>query len=362
MNEHFYAVIMAGGGGTRLWPLSRQSRPKQMLALFDERTLFQTAVDRILEIFPPERIFVVTVQEQAHELQAQRTDIPAENYLIEPAARGTASVIGLAAVALQRLDPQAVMAVLGSDHFIADETGFRSLLRSAGEIAKDGYLVTLGIEPTFAATGFGYIKKGAPVGVYQGRAVFQVAQFKEKPGPAEAEAMLRDGQHFWNSGMFIWQVERILSEFERQMPELYAGLDEIRLELGSPHSQAVLERVWCGLRTETIDYGVMEAARNVVVLPAAGLGWSDVGSWDSLFDLLAGDEQGNIVMGGEHVGLETANSLIYTHQAHRLIVTIGVENLVVVDTGDVLLVCDKNQAQEVRRVVHRLRESGKDYV
>lgn len=360
--ENYYAVIMAGGGGTRLWPLSRQARPKQMLALFDERSLFQTAVDRILDLFPAERILVVTVQEQAHELQAQCTEIPLENYLIEPAARGTASVIGLAAIELQRRHPDAVMAVLGSDHFIADEAGFRNLLRTAGRAAEDDYLVTLGVEPTFPATGFGYIEQGAKIGEYDGCAVFEVAAFKEKPDQAQAIAMLAGGKHYWNSGMFIWRSARILEEIQRQMPQLYAGLQVIRRAWDTPQAQTTLAQVWFGLRNETIDYGVMEKAHNVVALPAAGLGWSDVGSWDSLFDLLPADEHGNIIMGGEHVGLDTAESLIYVNQPHRLIVTIGVANLVVVDAGDVLLVCRKDQAQSVRQVVRRLKEQGKDYI
>jgi mannose-1-phosphate guanylyltransferase len=362
MFENYYAVIMAGGGGTRLWPLSRQSRPKQMLSLFDERSMFQTAVDRITSIFPPERIFVVTVQDQARELQAQCTDIPAKNYLIEPAARGTASVIGLAAIAIQQINPQAVMAVLGSDHFIKDEPGFRELLAAAGLAAEDGYLVTLGIEPTFPATGFGYIQKGGLLCSYQDHSVFQVSRFKEKPSQAEAVEMIADGQHLWNSGMFFWRCDLIMEEYKRQMPELYASLQEISLSWGASQAAPVLERVWSALRNETIDYGVMEGARNVVVLPAAGLGWSDVGSWDSLFDLLEGDQNGNIVMSGEHIGVETARSLIYANKAHRLVVTIGIEDLVVVDTEDVLLICAKDQAQRVRQVVHYLKENGKDYI
>lgn len=362
MNEHYYAVIMAGGGGTRLWPLSRQSRPKQMLSLFDERSLFQTAVDRLRDVFPPERIFVVTVETQARELQAQCPGIPEENYLIEPMPRGTASVVGLAAIALQQRDPQAVMAVLTSDHYIADENRFRHLLTAALDVAKDGYLVTLGIEPTFAATGFGYIQQGQPIGNYRGLDVFKVQRFTEKPDDSRAQAMIASGDHSWNSGMFVWQVGQVLDEFARQMPDLYAGLQEISRVAGTPQAQATVQRVWPTLKTETIDYGIMEGAERVAVIPAAGLGWSDVGSWDSLFDLLDGDETGNIVMGGEHVGLDTRESLIYVSQEHRLIVTIGVEDLVVVDTGDVLLVCRKDQAQRVRQVVDHLKRSGQEYV
>lgn len=362
MRDHYYAVIMAGGGGTRLWPLSRKTRPKQMLALFDEHTLFQTSVNRLAGVFSPQKIFVVTVADQAEQLHQQCPEIPAENFILEPMARGTASVIGLASVAIQQIDPQAVIAVLASDHFIKNEDLFRQLILTAGAAAQEGYLVTLGIEPSFPATGFGYIQKGEPVGEEPDLPIFRVEKFKEKPSQEQARLMIADRQHFWNSGMFFWQAERILAEIQRQMPKLASGLAEIEKNWNTPQAEATIERIWQKLHPETIDYGVMEGARDVVVLPAAGLGWNDVGSWDSLFDVLDGDEHGNIIMGGEHVGLDTANSLVYMNQPHRLIVTIGVSNLVVVDTGDVLLVCEKDQAQQVRQVVEWLKEKGKAYL
>jgi len=362
MIEHYYAVIMAGGGGTRLWPLSRKTRPKQMLSLFDERSLFQTAVERLDGLMPVERILVVTLEDQAAELRQQVPEIPAENYLLEPMPRGTASVVGLAAVALQQRDPEAVMAILTSDHFMANEDRFRQLLSAAYDVAQDGYLVTLGIEPSFPATGYGYIRQGEPLGSYQDMPVYKVDKFIEKPDQERAFEMLASGKHVWNSGMFVWRVDRILQEFNRQMPELASSLKWIAQDWATPQQTATLQRLWPEIKPETIDYGIMEGARQVAVIPAAGLGWSDVGSWDSLFDVLKGDESGNIVMGGEHVGLDTQQSLIYMNQPHRLIVTIGVKDLVVVDTGDVLLVCHKDQAQSVRQVVNRLKETGKEYL
>jgi mannose-1-phosphate guanylyltransferase len=362
LSEHYYAVIMAGGGGTRLWPLSRKARPKQMLALVDEHTLFQNAIQRLQGLFPVERIFVVTVAEQAAGLQAQCPEIPLENYLLEPAPRGTASVVGLAAVAIQKIDPQAIMAILASDHYIGQVELFRQLLVTAEQVAQEGRLVTLGIDPTYPSTGFGYIQMGERVGSYQGRDVFRVVKFREKPDETQAQKMLADGGYTWNSGMFFWPVDLILGELAHQMPELAAGLEKISQSWGSPAGKDLLERVWAGLRTESIDYGVMEGARNVVVLPASGLEWNDVGSWDSLFDFLKGDENGNIVIGGDHLGMDTHDTLVYVNQPHRLIVTIGVEDLVLVDTGDVLLVCRKDQAQRVRQVVSTLKERGQEYI
>jgi mannose-1-phosphate guanylyltransferase len=362
MLEHYYAVIMAGGGGTRLWPLSRRKRPKQMLSLFDERTLFQTSVQRLEGVFPPERILVVTVSEQAEELRQQTPYIPKENFLLEPMPRGTASVVGLGAIAIQQRDPQAVMAVLTADHYIGNESLFRDILGTAYDVAQDGYLVTLGIEPTFPATGFGYIQRGEDLGAYRGMAVYRVSQFKEKPDEEQARAMLQTGDHSWNSGMFVWKVESILAEFRRQMPQLANALETISLSWRTPKKDKVLDKVWPSIQPETIDYGIMEHASSVVVIPAADLEWSDVGSWDSLFNILDADEDGNIIMGGEHVGLDTRQTLVYMDKERRLIVTIGVQDLVLVDTGDVLLVCKKDQAQQVRQVVNQLKSESRNYL
>ncbi|MDD5468751.1 MAG: mannose-1-phosphate guanylyltransferase [Anaerolineales bacterium] len=362
MSDHFYAVIMAGGGGTRLWPLSRRARPKQMLPLIDQRSLFQMAVDRLAGLFSPERILVVTVESQAPELQEQCPAIPRENFLLEPKPRGTASVVGLAAVALSQRDPQAIMAVLTSDHFIGNETRFRDLLQVAGKVAEQGHLVTLGISPTYAATGYGYIQRGELLGQVDEVAVYHVARFKEKPDELQAQLMLATGDHTWNSGMFIWRVDRIQEEIDRQMPALSAALAQIAQAWGTPQRAAVIQQVWEDLIVETIDYGVMEGARQVVVIPATDLRWSDVGAWDSLFDVLPADANGNIIMGGQHFGLDTRESLVYVSQEHRLIVTIGVRDLVVVDTGDVLLICRKDQAQKVRHVVNVLKETEDHFV
>jgi mannose-1-phosphate guanylyltransferase len=218
MLANYYAVIMAGGGGTRLWPLSRKARPKQMLRLLEERSLFQTSVQRLDGVFPPDRIYVVTVEEQAAELQQQCPQIPLENYLLEPMPRGTASVIGLAAVALKNRDPQAVMAVLTSDHYIGNEPGFRDLLATAYDVAQENYLVTLGISPTFAATGYGYIQRGDMLGKYREYEVYRALRFKEKPADKQAQLMLAAGDHSWNSGMFVWKVDRILDANARPYP------------------------------------------------------------------------------------------------------------------------------------------------
>jgi mannose-1-phosphate guanylyltransferase len=359
--DHTYAVIMAGGVGTRLWPLSRRNKPKQMLPLLEEhQTLFQTTVKRLEGLLTPDRVYVVTVAAQAEGLRQQSPEIPAENFLIEPAPRGTASVIGLAAQVLRERDPEAVMAVLPSDHFIRNRDLFHLLIRVAVDVAEKGYLVTLGITPTYAATGYGYIQRGEPIPERTLYPVYRVSKFKEKPHDAEARELISAGDHSWNSGMFIWRADAILAEIGRQLPKLKTALDEVAAGQTSARREQVLQRVWPDLETVTVDYGVMENADKVAVMPAGGLEWSDVGSWDSLFDVLLPDKNGNIVFAGNHIGEETHHSLVYGNHDERLVVTIGVDDLIVVDAGDVLLVCHKDHAQKVRKVVEELKNSKRD--
>ena len=357
--DHTYAVIMAGGGGTRLWPVSRRERPKQMIPLVEEdRTLFQTTVNRLRGLLPTERILVVTVADQRQSLEEQAPEIPAENFLIEPLPRGTASVVGLAAVALEQRDPQAVMVVLPADHFIRNRDLFHLLIRIAVDVAEKGYLVTLGINPTYAATGYGYIQRGELIPERVLYPVYAVSKFKEKPDEEQARQMLSRGDHSWNSGIFVWRVDAILKEIEGQLGGLHAALSEIRTAWDGERRDEVIERLWPDLKNETIDYGIMENAERVAVLPAGGLEWSDVGSWDSLFDVLLPDQNGNVVFGGEHMGEDTHNSLIYGNRSERMVVTIGVDDLIIVDGGDVLLVCHKDQAQKVRKIVDRLKNQN----
>src|SRR5512138_886303 len=356
MDEHSYAVIMAGGGGTRLWPISRKDRPKQLLPLLGEETLFQGTVARLIDLFPPERILVVTVESQAAEMQKQVPSIPVDNYLIEPAPRGTASVVGLAATVLRKRDPEAAMAILPSDHYIRNRDLFHYLLREAFDVAQRGFLVTLGISPAFPSTAYGYIQQGERLDDHFKYPVYRVERFTEKPNEKTAQGFLRSGDHSWNSGMFIWRVDAILNEVERQMPELYDALQQIAAAWGTPNQNETLRSCWQTVKVETIDYGVMEKAKQVVVLPAGGLGWNDVGSWDTLFDVLFPDMNGNVAATAQHLALDTHNSLVYGNNGERLIVTIGIDDTVIVDAGDVLLVCKSDQAQKVRDVVEHLRK------
>ena len=359
--NHTYAVIMAGGGGTRLWPISRRETPKQALKFIGDDSLFQSTIKRLEGFFSLEHILVVTVAEQAELLKAQVPDLPEENFLIEPAPRGTASVVGFAATVLHHRDPEAIMALFPADHFIRNRDLFYHLLGTAVDVAEKNYLVTLGITPTFPATGYGYIQRGEKLLENFAYPVYKVARFKEKPQKEEAYEMSVRGGYSWNSGMFIWRTQAILSEIDRQMPELKSVLDKISDSLASPELVSVIQNVWLSLKSETIDYGIMENADKVAVLPASGLDWSDVGSWDSLFDVvLPNDLNGNIVINGEHIAENSNNLLIYGNDQKRLVVTIGVDDLVIVDSGDVLLIAQRDQAQDVRKIVEKLKEKKRE--
>ncbi len=356
MTEHFYAVIMAGGGGTRLWPLSRKAKPKQLLNLIGNRTLFQIAVDRLAGLFALEDIYIVTIADQAEQLHLQYPELQTQNFLIEPMPRGTASVVAMAAAAIQKRDPQGVMVVLTADHFIENVSGFQTVLKSAFAVAQKGYLVTLGIPPTYAATGYGYIENGPRLEQFTDSEVFDLKAFKEKPNLATAQNFLDKGGYSWNSGMFIWQVDVILDKFKMYMPDLYIKLSQIKNEIGVDHTGTFFREIWESIHPETIDYGIMEKSDNCVVLPAGDLNWNDVGSWDSLFDVVSPDERGNFIIGAQHLGFETSHSLICSNNPERLLVTIGMENVIIVDAGDALLMCPRGESQKVKELVNYLKE------
>jgi mannose-1-phosphate guanylyltransferase len=352
----YYAVIMAGGNGTRLWALSRRSRSKQSLKLVGERSMVQHAVDRLAPLFQLEQIFVVTREDQCGLLASQVPELPLSNFINEPFGRGTAPAIGLAAIHLQQRDPQAIMAVLTADHYITNTEKFRQVLEAAQSVAAEGHLVTLGIKPASPSTGFGYIQERESLGTVHGFPVFRVERFIEKPVLDAARQMVTSGRYSWNSGMFVWRVERILEEFRNQMPALYAQLLEVEAELVRLDYKTVLASAWNRLAEQTIDYGVMEHAADVVVIPA-DIGWTDVGSWASLAELLPPDQDGNIFV-GPYKEIDTHNTLVFG--GTRLVATIGVQDIVIVDSEDAVLVCAKNREQEVRQMVDLLKANGEN--
>jgi mannose-1-phosphate guanylyltransferase len=354
--SNFYALIMAGGSGTRLWPLSRQNRPKQAIELIDNRTMFQHAVDRLDTLLPPEQVLVVTARDYVEVLASQVPNVPRENFIVEPMARGTAGAIGLATIHLMRRDPEAVMAVLTADHYIRYVDKFRRALTVAVQVAGEGYLVTLGIEPSFPSTGFGYIRRRERIGAMGGFDVYGVDSFVEKPNAARAVEFLETGLYSWNSGMFIWQVSRIMAEFARQMPALYGQLQTIEAALDTPRHAEVLAEVWPQVRKETIDYGIMEGAEDVGVIPL-DIGWTDIGDWAAIYELHRPDEAGNVVVGADHVGVGTRSSFI--QDGKKLIATIGLEDMIIIDTDDAILICTRERAQDVKLLVEQLEKTGR---
>ncbi len=318
--------------------------------------MLQEACQRITPLVPDDKIFVVTNEAYTGVVRQQIPQAPAANVIGELEGHGTAPCIGLSALYLRRLDPEAVMAVLTADHYIEKADELRRALAAAAQVAEAGRLVTLGIKPNRPATGYGYIHRSKKLAQVSGHDVYRVEKFTEKPDLATAQAFVESGRYYWNSGMFIWKVATILREFEKLMPRFYAQLMEIDAALGTAEERAVLERVWPQVENETIDYGIMERAEDVAVIPV-DIGWSDVGSWATLFDLLPADEEGNVIV-GKHIGLDTTGCLI--HGSRRLVTTIGLEDMIVVDTEDALLICPKERAQEVRDLVKKLKESGRE--
>ena len=350
-NRSVYGFIMAGGVGSRLWPRSRKRTPKQFLDLIGRETMLQDAYYRLLPAIPPECILVGVGTEYVPTVREQLPELPPENIVTEPSGRGTAPAIGLGALHIHRRDPEAVMVVVTADHHIGEAQRFRNALMSASQVAEDGHLVTLGITPSFPSTGYGYIRRGELLQTLGEWSVYRAIRFTEKPDATMAQAFLDSGLYSWNSGMFIWAVESILQEFERQMPDFHAQLAEIERALGTPEEQTNLERVWSQVEKQTIDYGIMERSHDVAVIPVS-IGWNDVGSWKTLMDLLETDENGNVLV-GDHVALETRNSLIYSPK--KVVATIGLEDMIVVETENALLVCPRDRAQQVREIVDALR-------
>lgn len=355
-----YAAILAGGVGTRLWPRSRQSQPKQFSDIIGSgRTMIQATADRIRPLIHPGDLFVVTGMPYAALAADQLPEVPIEQILAEPNGRNTGPAIGLACVHIHQRDPKAVVAFLHSDHVVLDPAAFCVALERAKDAAEAGYIATLGIEPTFPHTGYGYIKRGEKIeGIEHGPLpVYKVEQFLEKPNRTTAETFLADGGYYWNGGIFVCRVDVMLDEFARQMPELAAGLARIDAALAhSPEAaDATLAEVWPTLPNISIDHGIMEHAQAVATVPLEA-GWNDVGSWDALEAVLTEDETRNFIAKGGLLTLESHGNIVYTDK--RVVALINVEGLVVVDTGDTLLVGDKNHMQKVKEVVERLRELG----
>ncbi len=353
-----FAVLMAGGVGTRFWPRSRAKNPKQVLNIIDHETMIQATYKRLEGLIDPSRIFVVTNIDQKELIKAQLPELTEDNFITEPVGRNTAPCIGLAATMIQQIEADSVMVVLPADHLITEAAEFRRLIQNAVEyVSQSEGLVTLGINPSYAATGYGYIQRGAQVKAFDHHAIYKVKTFAEKPNRETANRFLESGDFYWNSGMFIWKASTILKEIEDKLPELSEGLAELRSHIGKDDFQAVLEDVYRRIRGISIDYGVMQTAENVHVIPA-DMGWNDVGSWEVVYDIAEKDKSKNAGEYKEIFQVDSGENYIYAPE--KLVALVGIRNLVVVETGDALLVCKKSRSQDVKDIVEQLKKSGWD--
>ena len=355
---HLYAVILAGGSGTRFWPLSRHLYPKQLLRILGPDTLIQQTMRRILGSVPADHVIISTNPAQADSIKVQLTewkDALQENYLLEPEARNTAPAIALAAAKLIQRDPEAIMLVLPADHVIKEDARFHKAVQLGAQLAADGHLVTFGIKPIRPETGYGYIQPNRRVRLgTSGKLVgHPVARFVEKPDAATAVRYLKAGNFFWNSGIFLWKASVILEEIAAHQPALAKGIKKIAPSLSAPRPDA-----WASLYRElgsvSIDQGVMERSARAAMVPV-DFTWSDVGNWSSLEEVAPQDKAGNVVAGNV-VDLDSRNSILYADR--RVVATIGLSDMVVVDTPDATLICPKSRSQDVKKVVEVLKKQG----
>lgn len=345
-------VIMAGGKGERFWPKSRTNLPKQFLILTDDgKSMIQKTVERVGELVGMEDIYIVTNEMYVDLVREHLPDLPPENIILEPVAKNTAPCIGLAAVHISEKNPDSKMIVLPSDHLIKFTDMFIDTLKMAiNAVEKGDSLATIGITPNYPETGYGYINFQKSKD-FDGKNIYEVLEFVEKPDLEKAKEYLNSGNYLWNSGMFVWKVSTILKNFEKYLPEVYNGLKTIEKSIGKDEYPEVLRREFSNMPSESIDYGIMEKAQNIFVVPG-NFGWDDVGSWLSLERINRTDQNGNIITGNV-VSIKTKNTII--QGTEKLIATVGIEDLIIIDTEDAVLICNKSNTQEVKEVINNLK-------
>lgn len=344
-----YAVVMAGGAGTRFWPLSRVSKPKQLLALGGgDESLIRATVRRVSALIPSERVLIVTSEGLADAIAKELPEVPRANILAEPTGRNTAPCVAWAAATVARTDPSGVLVVLASDHHMADEAGYLEVVRRAVATAATGEMVTVGIKPTRPETGYGYIEMGESIG----EGVMRSKRFVEKPDLARANEFMRAGNYLWNSGQFFFRADTVMASVQKHLPELYEALKQYDAAAARGEEAALVKKTYGTLPNISIDHGIMEKAERVAVIPG-DFGWSDVGSWTTAYELAPKDAAGNAAP--EHaVFVDSANNYVKSSEK-KVVALVGVNDLIVVDTEDALLIIPRERAQDVREIVAALK-------
>lgn len=351
-----YAAIIAGGSGTRLWPRSRQDKPKQFQSLYTDKSLLQETVRRLEPLISHDDTYVIANRSHEKIVREQLPWMESGQYVGEPFGKDTAPAVGIIATLIHHKDPDAVILITPADHVIAKENHFRHLLEVAEQVAKEGpNVVTIGIKPTSPETGYGYIQMSENIRTVDDIDVHEVINFKEKPDLKTAEEYVSSWHYVWNSGMFIWSAKTILSLFQEHAPDIYKLLMCYDAAIGTPNEAKVFEEVYEAFPRISVDYAILEHAKNIYAIPAS-IEWNDLGSWTSLHEIMEPDAEGNVVV-GDHVGLDTHNSLIYSKD--RLITTIGLDNMIVIDAGDVVLVLPKGRSQDIKQLLEEIKKEGK---
>ena len=359
--KHLYAVLLAGGGGTRLWPKSRGNTPKQFLKLVSNNTMMQIAADRISKIVPWENIIVVTNQRYTEDIKKQLPQVLSENIISEPEKKDTALAMLVGALYAKSKDPEAVVINSASDHIVSDSAEFVRVMKAAADVANNNdYLVTVGITPQYPTSAFGYIKVGPEIRkINRGLNLFKVDSFTEKPNLATAIAFISTGSYFWNANMYVWSAKELKKSFKEHMPEMYKLTEKLDT-LKSKEFHKALAAIYKAAESISIDYAISEKANNLVLIPG-DFGWNDVGDWKVVYDLGKKDLAGNVIVGeAENIhslAINSHSNLIHTD--NRLVALYGVNDMIVVDTDEILMICPKDKSQDVKKLVTRLKEEHK---
>jgi len=360
MNKNNYVAIMAGGIGSRFWPISRTNFPKQFLDILNTgRTLIQSTYDRFAKFIPVENIYIVTFEQYKDIVASQLPELPVENILCEPSRKNTAPCVAYISYKLQKLNPDANLICAPSDHLISDEAGFEKICTAALDFTSQiKGLITLGIKPTYPNTGYGYIQYDQQAAAEN---VYKVKTFTEKPDLELAKTFIASGDFLWNAGIFVWQVKNIITAFEKYLPEMTEVFDAEKKHFNSNREKDAIERIYPQCVNISIDYGVMEKADNVYIIPSS-FGWSDLGTWASTYDNLEKDYLGNAVAGNNVMVIDATNNMVHSGN-EKLLVLQGLDEFVIVDTDDVLLICKKDREQEIKEYVAEIkRNKGDKYI